>query len=216
MRFFRAGHAHAQAVGNVARDVALDLRDVGQLAGIMGTPNLGAIGRIDQVRLHTHLVATLGDAPNQHGAHLQPLANLARIFLAALEAKHGAARHDFHVGQLRERADQAFGQTVAQILIAAIGGCVDERKNRNRADLTRFRFCNEACRRRQPRLPAARPRRFRPITNLRDRPRPAARPTTPELAEAAEMLLAEALDERPESRSRFSRARSVRRSAAVW
>ena len=67
----------------------------------MRTPKLRTIAGIDEIGLHTDFVAMLGDASHQHRPDFQTFPNLPRIFLASLETKHRAARHDLEVGQLR-------------------------------------------------------------------------------------------------------------------
>jgi len=77
----------------------------------------------------------LGDASDQNGAYFQVFPNLPRIFLASLKTKHRAARHDLEVGQLRQCADKALGQAVAQIFIARICSRINEWQNGDRTHL---------------------------------------------------------------------------------
>src|SRR5208282_4072157 len=112
--------------------------DVGELANIMRSPELGAIGGADEVGLNAQFVAMLSDASHEDGADLQRLANFLGIILIVLETEDGAARHDFEVGELRKGADEALGQAVAQVLVVGVGGGVDEGQDGDGSNLLGF------------------------------------------------------------------------------
>ena len=90
----------------------------------MRSPHFRAVGGVDQIGLNPELVAVLGDSSDQHRAYLQVLTDFLQIVFFAFEPEDRAARHDLHVGQLRERADQTFGQAIAQVFIAGVRGRV--------------------------------------------------------------------------------------------
>ena len=112
----------------------------------------------------------LRDAAHEHGADLELLPDLAGILLVALEAEHGAARHDLQVGHFRERADQAFGEAVAQVLVAGIGRGVYEGQDGDATTPCRLRPCRAGSRSRQRRSATPRPR-FLPRAICATRPR---------------------------------------------
>ena len=75
--------------------------------------------------------------PIRTRADVEILADFLRIVFAIFEAEDGAAGHDFHVGKLRERADEAFGETVGEIFVVGVGGGVDERQHGDGSDFLR-------------------------------------------------------------------------------
>src|ERR1700722_7750973 len=79
--------------------------------------------------------AVLGDASYQQRAHLKGLADFLRIIFLTFEFKDRAARHYFEIRKLRERADQAFGETIAEIFVVGVRGGVHEGQHSNRANL---------------------------------------------------------------------------------
>lgn len=64
------------------------------------------------------------------------MANLLRVLLISLVAEHPAPRHDLKVSQLRETADQAISQAVAEVFIPCIGGRIDKGQHRDGVDVT--------------------------------------------------------------------------------
>ena len=77
----------------------------------------------------------LRNASRQHRSDLELLPNFLRVVLVRLEAEDAASRHHFEIGQLRQRADQALGQAVAEVLIVRIGRRVNEGQHRDRVNL---------------------------------------------------------------------------------
>ena len=101
----------------------------------MRAPKLCPVRRIDQIGLHADLVAVLRNASHQHRSDLKLFPDFLRVILIALEAEDAASRHHFEIGQLRQRADQALGQAVAQIFIVRIRRRIHERQHRERVNL---------------------------------------------------------------------------------
>jgi len=85
----------------------------------------------------------LRDAAQQHRGDVEVLADFLRIIFAIFEAEDGAARHHFDVRQLRKRADQAFGEAVAEIFVVWVGGGVDEGQHRDGGDFLRRRAATD-------------------------------------------------------------------------
>ena len=96
----RGAQMDAQAARNVTGNVALDLRDIRRPAGVVRTPKLAAIGRVDQIGVDAQFVAMLRDAAHQHCTYLQALADLPRVIFLAFEFEDRASSHNFQVRQL--------------------------------------------------------------------------------------------------------------------
>ena len=123
-----------QLAGDVTSDVALHLGDVRHFAFVMRAPHFRAVRGVDEIGLHGDRVAMLGDAAHQDRADVELFADFLRIVFAIFETEDGAAGHHFYVWQLRERANQAFGEAVAEIFVVGVGGGVDERQHGDRGD----------------------------------------------------------------------------------
>src|ERR1019366_7604010 len=119
-----AAEADPQAAGYVAGDVSLHLRDVRQVAVVARSPDLGAIGSINQISFYRYAVTLLHDAAHEDTADLKSPSDFSRIILVAFETEDGAPCHDLEIWQLRKCADQTLGQAVAEVFIAGIGGGV--------------------------------------------------------------------------------------------
>jgi hypothetical protein len=81
------------------------VRDVGGFAVVVLSPEFAAVASADEIGFDGDVVFMLDDAADEKRIHLEGLADFLWIVLFALVAKHGAPRHDFEVGQLREAAD---------------------------------------------------------------------------------------------------------------
>ena len=135
--------------------------DVGHLAVIVLTPEFGAVGGAYKVGLNGDVIAMLHDAAREQRTNLKRLTDFLRIVLLALVAEDGAARHYFQIGQLGKRADQAFGETVAEVFVVRVGGRIDEGQNRDGVNLVSLGVsAQEVCARSQrTRLWRRQPRR---------------------------------------------------------
>src|ERR1700690_908632 len=89
-----------QAFGNVAHDVALQLRDVGRLTHIMRAPKFAPVGGADEVSLDAYFFAALSNLSDQDRADFKLLPDFLRVFLFTLEPEHTATRQHFEIGQL--------------------------------------------------------------------------------------------------------------------
>ena len=105
------------------------------VAVVVGSPELAAVGGVDKVGFDGDVVAMLQDAADENRADAERLADLAGIVFFPFELEDRAARHDFQLWQLRERADQAFGEAIAEIVVARVGGGIDEGQDGDGGDL---------------------------------------------------------------------------------
>jgi hypothetical protein len=62
------------------------------------------------------MISALHDAPCDHAFDLQVVRHDLRIDLAPLVVKHGRARHNRQIRNLRQTIDQTLSNSVAQIL----------------------------------------------------------------------------------------------------
>jgi hypothetical protein len=73
------GQVNLELAGNVAGNVGLHLRKVGQFSFGVRTPDLRAVRGIHQVGLNAESVTMLCDPAHQHCADLQGLTDFLRI-----------------------------------------------------------------------------------------------------------------------------------------
>ena len=81
----------AQILKDVAGDLFLDQKNIGEPAVIMLTPDLRNTIKVNQVGLNADGVAVTMHAAGDNGAHIQFLADFAWINVAAFVANHHAA-----------------------------------------------------------------------------------------------------------------------------
>ena len=128
---FLTGQLEAHLFRDCGCDPFLHVQDVGEFAIVPLTPNLRAVGNINQVSLDTQVVTKLHYFPGQYGINAQFASDFLRINIFTLVAKHRGARQDTQLGQLREAVVDAFGDAVANIFRIGISGRVDERQDRH-------------------------------------------------------------------------------------
>ena len=104
-----------QVFKDVARDFFLDQKNVSQAAIVMLAPDLRDTVQVNQVRLNADGVAVTMHATGDDGAHIQFLAHLARINVAAFVVNHHAARNHSQFRKFRQTVDQTFGNLVVKI-----------------------------------------------------------------------------------------------------
>jgi hypothetical protein len=56
-RFFRVRQFRLERVCNFVREIALDSKNIGQIAVVVVCPHVLVRGRVDQLHIHTHPVA---------------------------------------------------------------------------------------------------------------------------------------------------------------
>src|SRR5262249_11894356 len=111
-------------------------QDVGELPAVVLAPDLRAITPIHELRLHDESVASMKDAPAQHGSNTELAADALRIRGAALVTGDRAARHDPDSRQLRQTVDDALGDSVGEVLRIGIPAQVFEWQHGHRLDGT--------------------------------------------------------------------------------
>lgn len=79
------------------------------------------------------------DPARGNGRHTEGTADLLGILGAAFESKHGAARHHAEARQLRKTANDALGQTFAEVFHLGVAAGIGKRQDRQRTHRA-FRF----------------------------------------------------------------------------
>src|SRR6202023_216494 len=110
-----------------------------RLALVMRSPQLAPVRSIHQVSLYPHFIAVLGNAANQNHADSQLLPDFLRVVVLSLKPEDRASRHYLEIRYLRQGADQAFSQTVAEVFIVRIGGRVHKGQDGDRINLLSLR-----------------------------------------------------------------------------
>src|SRR5262249_25285409 len=90
---FLGREPYAEPFRDFTRDFFLERQDVGELPAVVLAPDLRAITPIHELRLHDESVASMKDAPAQHGSNTELAADALRIRGAALVTGDRAARH---------------------------------------------------------------------------------------------------------------------------
>ena len=118
-----------QVFKDVARDFFLNEKNVSEPAIVMLAPNLRDTIEVNQVSLDADGVAMTMDAAGDDCAHIQFLAHLARINVAAFVANHHAARNHAQFWKFGQAVDQAFGNLVVKVFRICIRTVVDKRQD---------------------------------------------------------------------------------------
>ncbi len=142
----------AQSVLKGHAQCRLAPRDVGQLAVVLRSPEFAAVGGIDQVggMLSSSPCWVMRPTSTAATCSVWPIWRGSSCF--SLEIENGAAGHHFEVGQLRECADQALGEAVAEVVIARIRVALTNGSTAMESDLLRVRLGAKQVRRQpQPR-----------------------------------------------------------------
>ena len=92
---------------------------------------MSVIGRIDQLRGDPHPIARLADAPLEHVANAERLADLAHTSVLALEGERGIAGDDEELRQLRQSGDDVFRDPVSEIVLLRIAAHILEGQDRD-------------------------------------------------------------------------------------
>ena len=122
--------------------VQVDTRQVRELPVILFTPDLRGPRDIHQLRLDIQRLAALQDAPGEHRAHTELAPDFLRVNLLPFVTRDHAARHDAQIGNLRKAVDEAFGNTVGEILRVRVAALVREGQHGDGVDRL-----NRICRR---------------------------------------------------------------------
>src|SRR5438046_3122490 len=125
-----ASKLQTQSFGDLFGDLFLYRKDVGQLSVIVLAPEMLIVRDIDQFGSNHQLLTKLSNSPGKHRTDAQLLADFVRINFSALKAEDCAARYHSQLRQLRESVDNAFGNTIAEILHIGTGTGVFQGQDR--------------------------------------------------------------------------------------
>ena len=82
----------------------------------MLSPDFVVVADVGEFGAHIDGVAVGSDAAADQRGHAEIAADLLRVHILALVAEDGIARLHFEVGNVREVADQRFGDAVAEVV----------------------------------------------------------------------------------------------------
>ena len=92
---------------------------------------MSVIGRIDQLRGDPHPIARLADAPLEHVANAERLADFLHMDVLALEGERGIAGDDEELRQFRQGRDDVLGDAVGEIVLLRIAAHILEGQDRD-------------------------------------------------------------------------------------
>src|SRR5262249_17978774 len=121
-----------QVFGNLPRDLVFKLEDVAAFSMVLFGPQQRAVRDVNQLGLDHEIFPALQQATNEDRADVEVESDLQRVNVAALVTEDRRAGHHTQSGQARERVDDAFGDTVAQVFGGRIVAGVDQRQDRDR------------------------------------------------------------------------------------
>ncbi len=98
-----------------------------------------AVSDVDELGGDSQAVAFSPDAPLDHRADLQLLADFLNAEVFAFEGKGRGTRRDAKLIHIRQPVDQLLGHSIGEVFALLVAADVDKRKNRDRA--ARRRSC---------------------------------------------------------------------------
>ena len=87
---------------------------------------------MNELRRHTDAAAGAAHAALEHVRHAERAGNPADVLVLPFERERRRARDHLEAGHLRERVDDLFRETVAEILVVGIPAHVGEREHGDR------------------------------------------------------------------------------------
>ena len=139
----RADEGDAKGSRDGTRDVILNGKDIGHLPVVALGPEMTAVGRGDELCRHAEPTAGPANAALEYRAHTEGLCNPTDIVVLPLECERGGACDHLQSGEPRQRVDDLFGQTVAEVLVLLIAADVLERQDGDRRLPVRRRMFGE-------------------------------------------------------------------------
>ena len=119
---------HPQRVDDMAGNVVLDFKQVGEITVETLGPQMRAVGGVDQLRGDPDAIAGTSDGAFQYIARSEGAAYLPQIDCLALVGKAGVARDHHQPGDLRQVGDDVLADTVGKILLFRVARPVLERE----------------------------------------------------------------------------------------
>ena len=100
-------------LGNFLRDLALDGKQIIQIAVVLLGPDVGIGARVDQLRIQTKMRSGSADAALQNVRHAKRISDLAKISFAAI-FHHAGAADDFQIADLRQLGQNVVLHTIGE------------------------------------------------------------------------------------------------------
>ena len=125
-RLLRPQQLYFQRRYNRQRDFILNVKDVFHLTVVAFRPQMITICDVDKLRRDAQPIAGFAHAAFQHRADVQLLPDFADVNLFAFEGKGRGARSNVQSSNLRERIEQFFGQSIAEVFVVRIVADVDK------------------------------------------------------------------------------------------
>ena len=121
-----------QRAGDPCGDFVLQREQIPDIAVEPFRPELGAGRRIDQLGIDPHFLARTLHAAFDDIAHVELMADPARVDFLALVGKGGVARDHDAALDPRQIGDQIVGNAVGEILLLRVVAEIGERQNHHR------------------------------------------------------------------------------------
>ena len=100
-----------QSFGDFLRDLALNGKQIVQIAVVLLGPDMGVSARVDQLRVQTKMRAGSADAALQNMRYTQIIADLTEISFATI-IHHTRPADDFQIGDLRQLGQNVVLHTI--------------------------------------------------------------------------------------------------------
>ena len=129
-RFLCGRELGLQLLGNGFGDLALDGKDIGQIAIVGLRPEMRIVTRIDELRVNANLARGALHAALQHMRDAELLRDLAQIARALVAKLHDARAADhFQIGDLRQIGEDLVLHAVSEEGVGLVLAQVLKRKN---------------------------------------------------------------------------------------
>ena len=136
-RGLRRGEFHLNAAGNGSGDIALESKNVREVAfkiiGPQGAFNMG----LKELRGNAHALARADNGTLHDGIHVQFLGNVLKSLLGVLVRHNRRPGDDAEFLDLRELGDQGVRHAIGKIILRGIAGEISEGQNRDGLDRAR-------------------------------------------------------------------------------
>ena len=106
--------------GNCARDLTLQLQDVGQVALVFTRPQMRIRRHVNQLHADAHAIAGAQHRPFDDRVHVQRLRNLRKRAGATFEPHHRRARDDAQRADTGKVADERFCHAVGEVFLRRV------------------------------------------------------------------------------------------------
>src|SRR5215510_2405082 len=128
---FGARQRRLDSGGDARSDVVLHREDIGQVAVVSLSPEMGAGGNIDKLAADAHALPGSAHATFEDIADAKVAANLLEIDRFSFVGECGIAGDDEKPAPFRQRRDDVLGNAVDKIVLLGIATDIVKRKNGN-------------------------------------------------------------------------------------